>query len=157
MEKREVLLKALEQVAATINELGTPERSQGERLNEQLPLGGETMQRIRAMVLKGIQEGWLADRGEPGLKWGRLTGPTPELHNLSVDVVVRSQPGPGHTHPNGEFDLCFATSGDPRFDGNAEGWVVYGEGSYHVPTVTGGEMAIVYLLPGGAIDFKRRG
>ena len=41
-----------------------------------------------------------------------------------------------------------------RFDGNAPGWVVYGRGSAHVPTVTGGEMLILYFLPGGAIEFE---
>ena len=62
-------------------------------------------------------------------------------------------PGLAHTHPNGEIDLCFAMDGDPRFDGHPEGWVVYGPGSWHVPTVTGGTMAILYFLPSGAIAF----
>ncbi|RMG89073.1 MAG: DUF4863 family protein, partial [Candidatus Dadabacteria bacterium] len=39
--------------------------------------------------------------------------------------------------------------------GQAEGWVVFGEGSDHVPTVTGGTMLLLYFLPGGRIDWKR--
>ena len=33
------------------------------------------------------------------------------------------------------------------------GWVVESPGSEHVPTVEGGRMLIVYLLPEGAIEF----
>ena len=62
-------------------------------------------------------------------------------------------PGPQHRHGNGEVDLCFTTRGDARFDGHAQGWVVYPPGSVHVPTVTQGEMLILYFLPGGAIEF----
>ena len=64
-----------------------------------------------------------------------------------------NSPGPRHRHPNGEIDLCFGISGASRFDGQPEGWIVYGKGSVHVPTVTGGEMLILYFLPGGAIEF----
>ena len=65
-----------------------------------------------------------------------------------------SAPGPGHTHPNGEIDLCFAVDGAPTFDGHPPGWTVYPPGSWHVPTVAGGVMDILYFLPGGAIRFE---
>jgi hypothetical protein len=64
--------------------------------------------------------------------------------------------GPGHTHGNGEIDLCLAVGGTPRFDGHGPGWVVYPPGSWHEPTVTGGAMDILYFLPGGAIQFGPR-
>ena len=64
-------------------------------------------------------------------------------------------PGPMHVHPQGEIDLCFAEDGEPTFDGQPPGWVVYPPGSKHVPTVAGGKMLILYLLPGGAIEFVR--
>jgi hypothetical protein len=41
-----------------------------------------------------------------------------------------------------------------RFDGHGAGWLVYGPGSAHRPTVTGGRALVLYLLPGGAIDFS---
>jgi hypothetical protein len=110
------------------------------------------MQRIRDLVRAGVQAGWLAERGDPGLRFGRFAkAESPEGH--SIDIVAMSIAGPGHEHPNGEIDLCFAVEGEPTFDGHAEGWVVYGKGSYHVPTVAGGTMDIVYFLPGGAIRF----
>ena len=61
--------------------------------------------------------------------------------------------GMAHTHPGGEFDLCFAVSGSPTFDGRPEGWTVYAPGSWHVPTVQGGVMDILYFLPAGAMKF----
>ena len=41
-----------------------------------------------------------------------------------------------------------------EFDGHAEGWTVYPSGSWHVPSVAGGVMDILYFLPGGAIRFE---
>ena len=66
------------------------------------------------------------------------------------------KPGPGHEHPAGEFDLCFAVDAGARFDDRPEGWTVYPPGSWHVPTVTGGRMDILYFLPGGKIRFGPR-
>ena len=40
-------------------------------------------------------------------------------------------------------------------DGHGEGWLVYGAASAHHPTVTGGRAMVLYLLPGGAIEFTR--
>ena len=43
--------------------------------------------------------------------------------------------------------------GSPTFMGQPAGWVVEAPGSQHVPTVAGGTMLIVYLLPQGRIEF----
>ncbi|MNL76803.1 hypothetical protein D3C87_2028270 [compost metagenome] len=48
-------------------------------------------------------------------------------------------------------------TGDARFDGHGAGWLVYGPGSAHRPTVTQGRALVLYLLPGGAIEFTRPG
>jgi hypothetical protein len=73
---------------------------------------------------------------------------------FSVDAVHMSWVGAGHTHPNGEFDLCFVVEGEPSFDLQPEGWTVYGKDTWHEPTVRGGVMDILYFLPGGAIRFE---
>ena len=51
---------------------------------------------------------------------------------------------------------CVPLAGRPTFDGRGAGWVVLPPGSVHVPTVAGGEMLVVYLLPEGAIEFLER-
>ena len=40
-----------------------------------------------------------------------------------------------------------------KFDGHPAGWVVYPPGSAHTPTVSGGAALVLYLLPGGEIEF----
>ena len=147
------LLKALTPLLNDLAELDHHAPGAAESLQASWPVDGETLQEIRALVIEGIEEGWFAPRGEEGMKWGRLAKATEETQDHSIDGVLMTGPGPGHTHPNGEIDLCFALEGNPRFDGRPEGWVVYGPQSWHVPTVSGGTMAILYFLPSGAIEF----
>ena len=91
------------------------------------------------------------------MQFARVIKPADDPAGCSVDAVfMENAEGPAHTHPNGEIDLCFAVSGDPRFDGAPEGWTVYPPGSWHVPTVEGGAMDILYFLPGGAIRFEAK-
>ena len=100
-----------------------------------------------------LAAGKLAQRGEPPVRYGRVAKAGPETLDFSIDVVHMTGPGPRHRHPNGEVNWCVALSGAPTFDGQGPGWVVLPSGSTHVPTVAGGEMLIVYLLPAGAIEF----
>ena len=62
--------------------------------------------------------------------------------------------GPRHVHPQGEIDLVMPLDPQARFDGHGAGWVVYGSGSAHAPTVTGGRALVLYLLPAGQIQFS---
>ncbi len=117
-----------------------------------LPFRGGAVQKVRTAALAAIDSSWLLPKANAGIRFGRLTK---DLLGYSVDAVLMDQPGPRHRHGNGEVDLCFARRGSPRFDGAPEGWVVYGPGSVHVPTVTDGEMLILYFLPGGAIEFTK--
>lgn len=102
-----------------------------------------------------LDERRIADRGEPPVRWSRVSKATPESSDFSIDAVDMNGPGPHHVHPNGEVNWCVALEGDPRFDGRPAGWVVMPPGSGHVPTVSGGRMLIVYLLPGGKIEFTK--
>jgi len=117
-----------------------------------LPLAGERVAAIRRAAAAAIDSDWLLPKENAGIRFGRLAK---DLAGFSVDAVFMNCPGPKHRHPNGEFDLCLAISGDPRFDGHRQGWVVYGPDTTHVPTVTDGEMLILYFLPGGAIEFSK--
>lgn len=123
-------------------------------LNATLPLEHPALRLVFEAVVAGLEGGWLCPREANGVRFGRPVKPGPESHGFSVDAVVMDGAGPGHTHPTGEFDLCFALDGAPRFDRNPPGWTVYGPGSWHVPTVSGGTMVILYFLPEGAIRFE---
>lgn len=125
-------------------------------LEEALPAEGPELQAIRAEVVRGLNAGWLTPRSAGGVQFGRVLKSSKATHGFTVDAVDMSGPGPGHTHPNGEIDLCFPLTEGARFDGQAATWVVYEPDSWHVPTVSGGRMAILYFLPGGAIRFEPR-
>ena len=114
------------------------------------PFAGALVGAVRTAALANVDSEWLLPKAQGGIRFGRVAK---ELLGFSVDAVLMDVPGPKHRHGNGEIDLCFTTKGEPRFDGKPAGWVVYGNGSVHVPTVRGGEMLILYFLPGGAIEF----
>lgn len=154
---RAALIAALAPVLETLRDAESIDRELALRLSERFPLDGALLTEVAARTRHGLEEGWLCPRENAGLRFGRLAKPDhPATYGMSIDAVMMSTPGPGHTHPQGEIDLCFALDGDPTFDGRAPGWTVYPPGSWHVPTVRGGTMAILYFLPGGEIEFGPR-
>ncbi len=122
-----------------------------DELNARFPADGETFKSIQAACEAAVAEGWMCDREMGGIGFGRVIK---DIDGFSVDVVrMKDVVGPHHRHPNGEVDMVMPLSGDAEFDGSGAGWVVYGPGSAHKPTVSGGEALVLYLLPGGAIEF----
>lgn len=63
--------------------------------------------------------------------------------------------GPHHRHPAGEIDMVMPINPAATFDGIGRGWKAYEPGSAHRPTVRGGRALVLYLLPGGSIEFTR--
>jgi hypothetical protein len=124
-------------------------------LRESFPADGAHVGEIGTLVDRGVIEGWLCDRGEPGARFSRLAKPSPATYDLSIDVVSLEGPALEHTHPRGEITLGFTVEGDPRFDGHPAGWVFMEPGSTHTPTVSGGRMNLVYFLPGGSVEWIR--
>lgn len=139
--------------AASGLDLSDPDAARVE-LDRRLDPRGGAARDLAASLEKLLAEGKIADRGTPPVRWSRVAKAGPETRDQSIDVVWMSGPGPRHVHPNGEVNFCIALDGEPRFDGHPAGWVVLPPGSGHVPTVAGGTMLIVYLLPGGAIRFE---
>ena len=109
---------------------------------------------LNQQLEKLCSEGRIAERGALPVKYGRVAKAGEETLGFSIDVVLMNGPGPLHRHPAGEVNYCVAIDGQPTFDGAPPGWVVMPPDSRHVPTVAGGTMLIVYLLPGGAIEFE---
>lgn len=164
---RELLAPVLSKVA----ELAPASRTSADQVGElereleaAFPFEGEHLQAIGAEISRGVDEGWLCNRGEPTARFCRLAKPTPDTHDLSVDVVSLIGPAIEHTHTHGEVTIGYrATDGQAKddtesggssvFDGRPEGWVFLPPGSRHVPTVTGHRMNLVYFLPGGAVEW----
>lgn len=125
-----------------------------EHLNAAWPPGGATFEQLRALCAEGEREGWLMAREAGGIRFGRAVKPGGAAGDFSVDVVrMKDVRGPHHIHPRGEIGAIIALDGAPAFDGFPEGWYVYGPGTRHHPTVAGGEAYVLYLLPGGEIEF----
>ena len=113
--------------------------------------------KLRAAVASGVEQGWLCERENGGIRWGRVFEPSAELGGCSVDVVqMKDIAGPHHAHPQGEVDLILPIDEGAEFDGHPAGWCVYGPQSAHRPTVSKGEAWVLYLLPKGEIEFTRR-
>jgi hypothetical protein len=95
----------------------------------------------------------MCEREYGGIRFGRVIK---AIDGFSVDVVQMDDVvGPHHRHPGGEIDMIMPIDGDAKFDGQGRGWTVYGPGSAHNPTVTGGRALVLYLLPGGQIEFTK--
>lgn len=125
-------------------------------LNAEHGAGSSTNERLAESCRQGVADGWLCDREGGGLRYGRIFKPAPDLHGFSVDVVdMADLAGPHHAHPNGEIDLLMPVTPGATFDGRGAGWIVYGPGSAHRPTVAGGRAFVLYLLPEGRIEFTR--
>lgn len=124
-----------------------------ERLRERFDPSGEAAQKLNRELVALYEEGQIANRGEAPVKWGRVAKPEESTYGFSIDVVHMTAPGPKHRHPKGEIDYCIALDGEPTFDARSDGWIVLPPDSVHVPTVAGGTMLIVYLLPDGEMEF----
>lgn len=125
-------------------------------LNQELGADSPTYRQLKAACEQGVAEGWLCQREGGGLKYGRIFKPDDALQRFSVDVVdMNTLAGPHHAHPLGEIDLIMPLDDTATFDGRGAGWLVYGPGSAHSPTVAGGRALILYLLPEGRIEFTQ--
>lgn len=134
-------------------DLSDPSKARSE-LARKLDPAGAVATKLRAELTALLEEGRIAERGSLPVKWGRVAKAGAETDGFSIDVVLMNGAGPRHRHPNGEVNFCIALDGDPRFDGEKAGWVVLPPDSAHVPTVSGGTMLIVYLLPQGAVEWQ---
>ena len=126
-------------------------------LNRRFPADGPVVKSIVDACDAGIAAGWMCGREHAGIKYGRVVKPGAGTHGFSVDVVeMKDVAGGHHRHPNGEVDLVMPRDPKAQFDGRGAGWLVYGPGSAHSPTVGGGKAWVLYLLPQGAIEFTQR-
>ena len=153
MTDRAHALAILKPVLDTVATIDPADGEAQAKLNARLPLEGQTMRAVADLIKNGVLDGSLVPREAGGVRFGRVAKATTDTQGLSIDVVDMNGTGPGHVHPNGEIDLSFVLEGEPSFDDQPPGWFVMAPGSWHVPTVSGGRMAIVYFLPNGAIEF----
>ena len=123
-------------------------------LNNLYPPGSEVFTEFQQTCEAGIKQGWMCEQEFGGIKFGRVIK---EVNGYSVDVVhMTDVVGPHHRHPKGEIDLIMPINGNAEFDNHGAGWIVYEPNSAHNPTVKNGTALVLYLLPGGEIEFTRQ-
>ncbi len=147
---KEQFVELLRPLAQALQGFDVDARDAAAACERALPFRSAAVEAVKAAAIANLGSDWLLPKASGGIRFGRVAK---DLLGFSVDAVLMDVPGPKHRHGNGEIDLCITTKGAPQFDGHPAGWVVYGKGSVHVPTVRGGEMVILYFLPGGAIEF----
>ena len=125
-------------------------------LNRDFPPESEAFKAIDTACHEAMEAGWMCAHGDEGRRFGRVIEPSPSSHDLSVDVVqLKDIVGPHHSHPTGEICMTMPVTPTAKFDGQGAGWCVNEPGSAHSPTVTDGEALVLYLLPGGEINFTK--
>ena len=124
------------------------------KLNALYGPGTETFAQIAQACQSGVDDGWMNLEGDARRKGGRILEPGPGTQNLSVDVVeIADITGPHHRHPRGEVCAVLPITEGACFDGHPAGWCVYPPGSSHYPSATGGRLRVMFLLPGGEIEY----
>ncbi len=151
----DLIVRALEPVLARMADLDLSQPAAARAVLEaEFSLTGELGVALRGLAERGLAEGWLCGREAGGSKFSRVAKPE-AAKGFSIDAVLLSGDGPWHKHTRGEVNACLNWGGAPRFCGHAPGWAVFAPGSEHVPGVSGGTMLIFYLLPGGAMEWKK--
>lgn len=151
---RSLVRPVIDAVADRIAAKGAVDAELEQRLMLDFPPDSDFFTRIEAACHEAIAAGWMCSQGAPGRRTGRVVGPSPETRDLSIDVVEMTDiRGPHHSHPNGEVLMIMPQDRTARFDARGRGWLVYAPGTGHRPTVRGGRALVLYLLPGGRIEW----
>ena len=130
------------------------DRALEDHLNAIIPADGEAFKAIEAACHEAVEAGWMCAEGEGDRRFGRVIEPSPDTNDLSVDVVdMTDLRGGHHKHPAGEILMIMPQDEDAQFDRRGAGWLVYGPGTAHRPTVRNGRALVLYLLPGGQIEW----
>lgn len=149
------LTDLLEPISLFVPELDLSDAADAERrLNERFPPGSTELSAIGRAAFEAVAAGLIAERGEPGMKWGRVSKPGATPGGCSIDAVhMKDSSGPPHTHDTGEVCLCLPENQGASFEDRSETWVVMPAGSRHVPTVRNGSMLILYWIPEGKVTW----
>ncbi len=93
-------------------------------LNARFPPDGPYVASIAQACGEAIAAGWMCNRENGGIRYGRVAKPGPVTHDFSIDVVeMPALAGPHHRHPNGEIDLIMPLEAGARFDDRPGGWL----------------------------------
>jgi hypothetical protein len=151
----ETIIEALTPVLERLGKLDlTDPGAAKETLDMEFPLHSEFGDKLREIARSDLESGELCGREMGDSAFSRVAKPDAGK-GYSIDAVMLWGDGPWHKHVKGEVNCLLKWEGDPEFCGFKEGWAVFEPGSQHVPSVKGGKMLIFYMLPEGAVEWKK--
>ena len=127
------------------------------QLNDRFGPATERFATLLALLRKGIDEGWAcyAEIAGPDYRRGRIAQASGGTHGFTVESgMLRNVPGNYHRHPRGEINMIGPVDETGKFCGSGAGWRVFPPNSSHFPTVTGGTVTLLFLLPNGEIEYR---
>ncbi|MCC7510413.1 MAG: DUF4863 family protein [Planctomycetes bacterium] len=149
------IIEALKPVIARLKQMDLADTAAvRSALADEFPASGPVFMQLQELSTAGLREGWLCNREAGPSRFSRVAK-ADAADGFSIDAVLLWGDGPWHKHVKGEVNCMFAIEGEPEFCGFKPGWAVFPPQSAHVPTVQGGKMLILYLLPDGAVEWKR--
>ena len=151
----EAIIDALSPVLDRLKNLDLSEPGAAkETLDMEFPLHSEFGDTLKALADQGVRDGWLCGKEMGDSKFSRVAK-ADAGKGFSIDAVMLWGDGPWHKHTKGEVNCLIALEGDPSFCGFKEGWAVFAPDSQDVPSVKDGKMIIFYMLPDGAVEWKK--
>jgi len=127
------------------------------QLNEHYGPDTAAYSELLRLLRTGIDEGWAcyAEITGPDYRRGRIAESSPATNGFSVETgKLRNVLGNYHRHPMGEINMIGPVDETGQFCGHGAGWKVFEPGSRHFPTVTGGTVTMLFLLPHGEIEYQ---
>lgn len=129
------------------------------RLNDTFGPETEKFAEMRRLLRIGIEEEWACyvEINGPDYRRGRLCSEESSTHEFAVESAkLRDVKGNYHRHPLGEINMIQPVDPTGKFCGSGAGWKVFAPDTSHFPTVTGGTVTFLFLLPKGQIEYRDR-
>jgi hypothetical protein len=129
------------------------------RLNDRYGPTTDRFLEIQRLIRVGIDEGWscYAEIDGPQYRRGRLGQDKSSIHEFTLEsAMLKDVRGNYHRHPLGEINMIQPVDPTGQFCGSGAGWRVFAPDTSHFPTVTGGLVTFLFLLPKGQIEYRDR-
>ncbi|KAI9371101.1 hypothetical protein BJX61DRAFT_535094 [Aspergillus egyptiacus] len=161
----EKLIALVQDFLSEVSDL-TPGQPLETHLNTHYPPTSPFYQDLRALILSGLTEGWVATSALDGPKYRRsiLHPPSPATRYFSITTVYMDSEGDDayrgqyHLHPYGEINCVVPVDEGAQIRGMngwmGAGWTAPAPGTHHYPEVRGGRLVAVFFLPAGRISYK---
>lgn len=127
-----------------------------DNLNDEFGPQTERFSEIKRLVRVGIDESWACYQVIDGEDYrrGRIGVSNDSTHDFVIESArLRNVKGNYHLHPLGEINMIQPVDPTGTFCGSGEGWKVFAPNTKHYPTVAGGTVTFIFLLPKGKIEY----